>query len=626
MAVLGDISRCSARNFSSSSLQVETSKERRGNPHCLSPSSPFLRLSAESWTPASSKLAIRPLSKQHAQSSRVLGRRSHCRQVLGLGLGLGIHGRYAAHLGSFHGSRVCNWSKTGGFEMLLPLSPGALKRHINQFPSKNSMKRHGAHTVVACNPDDGASTEAFESLAEKNGHFGLSANDKDSPAIPTGSSLQINVSENEEDKAVSLEHLKGLLQSALEELHLARLNSSKIEEDAQSITERAIALQDEATDAEAKAENAAAMVNKICNEELGIEELLSKGRSLFAEAEAHVLLAEKALNQAKEALVDQQWIVAEEGVDSVVEYPSTESNVVVNSSTSIETSKDSDNVENTSGQAVDETLALPKEEEELAAAQAELKAYGLALAQYEDELIRVKNLKVELQKEALHLAEAAKVARAIAVEADEEVTQVMSLAEQAVAVEMEAAQKVCIAEMALQKFPSGAAQSDPTLAGTLGAESVCVPADELQRESPAEVDKIVAREIVDNIISHEAQISEKGLDLEQVLPVSASLEAADVIDDAGKKIFETLKVEAGALQEIDAEKLKTAQQLKKENAKEATPAAVPKSSTKRSSRFFSASYFSFNDDEEEFTPTTIFQGIKQHFLKVSIGVLLLCGG
>eukprot|EP00250_Pteridium_aquilinum_P017751 c23768_g1_i1 orf=206-2689(+) len=641
MAVLGDIRGFSACTISSSSLQPVTSNERRGNPSSssscyVSPSSPLLRTSSVSWTPALSKFAIEPSPRYTRSSylSRVSERQSSFQRVVGLGLGAGLHGRYPAHLGGFHGIRACQDSRSLSLTQSFKKSPISYPVRMNrlnchQDSSNNYMKRHVVSTVVACAPGDGANIQSLESLGEKNGHCGLPVDDADGPLPESDRSTfvvsksQITGSEKEE---VSFEQLKGKLQSALEELDLARLNSSKIEEDAQAITERAIALRDEATDAEARAENAAAMVNTVSSEELLIEDLLSKARALFAEAEARVLLAESALRQAKESLIP---IFAEAGVDDVVESASMRSDITVDSSEEIKALKDTGDIDNARSKSLDEISTLSKEEKELGAAEAELKAYGLALAQYEADLLRIKSLKTDLQKEASGLAEAAKVAREIALEADEEVNKVMLLAEQAVALEVDAAQRVCIAEIALQKtekLASEAAHSDATLAGSQGADSVSIPADELQRESPAESDKLKARELSDNTNGHEAQVSEKRLEFEQTLPVSASFESVDVIDDAGKTTFETLKVEVGVFQESQAEKVKTTQQQKKETVKEASPAGVPKSSTKKSSRFFSASYFSFNDDDKEFSPTTIFQGIKQHFLKVSVGVLLLCGG
>ena len=108
-----------------------------------------------------------------------------------------------------------------------------------------------------------------------------------------------------------------------------------------------------------------------------------------------------------------------------------------------------------------------------------------------------------------------------------------------------------------------------------------------------------------------------------------------IIDEVSKRTFESVKVidevsrkASGVsmlLQENEFEKPKNVHQPK-DNVKESSHPVVSKSSTKRSSRFFSASFFSFKDDEAEFTPSTLFRGIQRNFLKISVGMLLLCGG
>ncbi|KAI5066344.1 hypothetical protein GOP47_0018968 [Adiantum capillus-veneris] len=516
MAVVGDTS---IYRSSISSLEAQhISKEGR-----VVPLSPFLRLSAESWTPPLSRLAIPPSSR-------------------------------------------------------LPISPMPCKKVPGVY---NSGLFTCAGTLAA-------------------------------------SALPLNASEGEEN---SIEHLKGMLQSALEELDLARLNSSKIEEDAQAITERAIALRDKAVAAEARAENAAATVSGLHNEELGLEGHLSKARISLAEAEARLVLAQNALKQAKEAGSSSLPDFAQAELENVVEGAS--AFVSRDSSAELEALESIGAAGDVSGESENEASTLSKEEEELDAAEAELKAFRLAVTQYETELMRFADSKSELQKEVIELAEAAKVAREIAIKADEEVTRIMSLAEQAVAVEVDAAQRVCIAEIALQKAEKLASEElhiDATEASTQDVESVGNATAVLQGESGVESDKF-ARDMTDG---HEVEALEKVQELEQMKPFSASFDAADIIDDTVKRISAALKVES-AFQDPEAEKVKSGQQ-QKEPVKEATSAGVPKSSTKRSSRFFSASYFSFNDDDKEFTPTTVFQGIRQHFLKVSVGVLLLCGG
>ncbi|MCO5603845.1 hypothetical protein L7F22_057998 [Adiantum nelumboides] len=620
MAVVGD---SSIYRSSFSSLQAQhTSKERR-----FASLSPFFRISAEFWTPALSRLTIKPSSRYAGSShfSCQSGREPHSWHVLGIGLVSGIQARCSAQSDCFHGFPFHQDPHTSfgtvSLKMTASFAPLNLQRILcNRNLCNRQTKRFQGSTVVACVPADGMNVGITLGVGEKNGHSGLSGICADS-ALPIDNSAisdsSVNASAGDE---ASVEHLKGVLQSALEELDLARLNSSKIEEDAQAITERAIALRDKAVTAEAKAENAAATVSKIQNEELGLEGRLSKERVALAEAEARVLLAEKALSQAKQAASSSLPDFTQVGPQDIVENAS--SFVLQDSSAEVEALDSASVANDVSDKSISETSTLSKEEEELAAAEAELKACRVAVTQYETELMRLTNSKLDMQREAIGLVDAAKVARAIAIAADEEVTQVMSLAEQAVAVEVEAAQKVCIAEIALQKAERLASEelhSDATVASTQ-VESVGNTGDALQGESAVEADNFAARGMTDG---PEVEALEKVPELEQIKPFAGSFEAAEIIDDTVKRISVALKVE-GAFQEPEVEKVKSEKQ-QKEVVKEAPSVAVPKSSTKRSSRFFSASYFSSKDDEE-FTPTSVFQGIREHFLKVSVGVLLLCGG
>lgn len=63
---------------------------------------------------------------------------------------------------------------------------------------------------------------------------------------------------------------------------------------------------------------------------------------------------------------------------------------------------------------------------------------------------------------------------------------------------------------------------------------------------------------------------------------------------------------------------------------EVSKKAESKSSTKKSSRFFPASYFSTDDDSTEFTPSTAFSEfatvVKAHVGKVVVGAALLLAG
>lgn len=574
---------------------------------------------------------------------------------------MGSQTRHAQQLEpfTFTGPRI-NLDSRGNHRSSFP-RPRTRDHDENGFPPIN----RGTFTIVACQPDDGVHKETYgvvDNFERKNGNGvadGFPADtgngvDRISFAgSKRGSKLDGNEEQcdrpTEKQDNSPLDQLRGVLQTALEDLERARVNSAKVEEEAQLIAERAFALQDEATEAERKAEHAVAMVNKIASEESGAEELLLKARALLAEAQEHVKQAEHAFLEAQRRLKDEQ-MSPERSDHGDSESRSTEegsselpSETTEASSASLEKVYSEGAVENSL-----ESICVPlKEEQELNAAEAELKARELALAQCEADLLRIQGAKLELQNEALRLGEGAKRARAVAASADEDVANAMSLAEQAVALEVEAAQRVSDAEIALQKTEKlavEAAQAAATLLTTEVVETFTYVEEEVEQEkisalatnikvSSAESSgrrengDTVAFDARDKVVP----AFEQGVELEQKLastPFGAE-ETSDDVEKKGKELFhDTSKVED--VQETEVEKKVAHQQKKSEPLKDAPPAGISKPSTKRSSRFFSASYFSFEDDGAEFTPGTVFQGVvsgvKQHFLKLAVGLLLLGGG
>jgi hypothetical protein len=110
---------------------------------------------------------------------------------------------------------------------------------------------------------------------------------------------------------------------------------------------------------------------------------------------------------------------------------------------------------------------------------------------------------------------------------------------------------------------------------------------------------------------------------------SASLNSVDtsaVVDKHPKE--ETNKRGDINSKEAEAEKAKSAGQPKKSESPVKEP-TVAKSSTKKSSRFFSASYFS-SGDEAEFAPSTLFSGlatlVREQLPKVVVGMALVLAG
>lgn len=607
---------------------------------------PLQLLSAESYSSVPSTCALKP-TRRHRRRLQPPHTSLHS--------GVRFQGGNGKHRASFLFNCFDHRQIPFISKSLLSFSMCTERLDKKQTSSIVYARKRGDLLVAACESRDGMGyVSSPDSLGANNGHFSSSAGDANGLPVQSGNgNVGLNSTEPEKrvhsiesdreggdaldktadiENALSVENLRENFQSAVEELECARLNSSKLEEDAQGSVERAFALRDKAADAETKAEKAQAMVDKVSDEEMGVKELLSKGRFLLADAEAQVIQAEKALIEAQQRLYDQQAVSFGNERKEVGEDTSIQDTVLsVPHGTSV-TAENANEAENFKAMSKGETMlkgegeALLKEEQDLIAAQAEVESQVLALAQYEKDLSRIKSLKRELEEEALRMTAAAKLAKDLALAAEEEVAQVMSLAEQAVALEVDSAQKVCIAEMAYQKAEKMALDAMvSTQAVDLGGVAMDDSDKGIMSLSTLEVspeglgfDKAVIRDITDsrdnsNILAPKVG----GLDLEQKLMASTSLEAAEGTGDIGKK-------DVNILLEIEVEKPKVAPSSK-ENAKEAPSSGVPKSFTKRSSRFFPASFFSSNDDDEEFTLTTVFRGMKENFVKVAVSVLLLCG-
>lgn len=111
----------------------------------------------------------------------------------------------------------------------------------------------------------------------------------------------------------------------------------------------------------------------------------------------------------------------------------------------------------------------------------------------------------------------------------------------------------------------------------------------------------------------------------------SALEAAPVLEKQAKEPeADTVKsVDRDITVDSDNEKGKASiSQSKKQEAPSKEP-SIPKSSTKKSSRFYSASYFS-SGDEAEFSPSMVFSGlasaIKEQLVKVVVGMALVLAG
>lgn len=150
------------------------------------------------------------------------------------------------------------------------------------------------------------------------------------------------------------------------------------------------------------------------------------------------------------------------------------------------------------------------EEKELEAARAELKARKDKLEKSEEQLSRLQFSKVEIQNEAARLNEIYENAKKVATAAEADVAIAMSLAEEAVALEVQAAQRVSDSEIALHKAEvsqKDAAQAAAVLSAVNIAEKLS-----LQVAKTAEVlllETELKQEDGEGIVRVEAEVEEK---------------------------------------------------------------------------------------------------------------------
>ncbi|KAL0428901.1 UNVERIFIED_CONTAM: K(+) efflux antiporter 2, chloroplastic [Sesamum radiatum] len=421
-----------------------------------------------------------------------------------------------------------------------------------------------------------------ESVAYVNG------NGRDVEAIETGGK-EVNPESNspEErsgdeggDEVPTLEELRESLQKALKDLEVARLNSTMFEEKAQKISEAAIALKDDATNAWDDVTNALGNIQEIVNEEAIAIEGVQKATMALSLAEARLQVAVDSLKVAKEKNGSPK---ARDASDPEYESGGEESS----------------------------------EEEALLAAQQEIKECQDCLANCEAELRRVQSRKEELQKELDRLNVVAEQAQINASKAEEDVANIMLLAEKAVAYELEAAQRADDAEIALQK----AEKNLVVLIDTVDSAVEGTIAEEVAQGSSA-----------DGVVEEHQKLAAEVAELPE--PLSGShLEGPSLSDESDKENGK-LTVELLKETEVDAEKLKTIQskiqEMQKESTRDSSSFTSPKALVKKSSRFFSASFFSFTADGEEFTPASVFHGLvesaRNQLPKLVLGSLLVGAG
>ncbi|GFY90287.1 K+ efflux antiporter 1 [Actinidia rufa] len=410
----------------------------------------------------------------------------------------------------------------------------------------------------------------------------------------------------EDKEGPTLDELRELFQMALKELEVARLNSTMFEEKAQRISEAAIALKDEAANARDNVDSTLDTIQEILNEETGVKEAVQKATMALSLAEARLQVAVDSLEAAK-------------GKNDLREASG----------------------EGESGYegGGEEKKNSSKDEDEFFAAQEDIRACRATLEHCEGELLRLQSRKEELQKEVDRLNEVAEKAQMNTLKAEEDVANVMLLAEQAVAFEIEAAQHVGDAEIALQRaeasVPVSHVDGMETVVHQNGSSS---QGQVLSEEELVEEGKVNQGGPGDIVVEMEIEVPTEGALIIEPLPGSQldgpghSFEEPTLSNDSDQENGR-LSFESSRDNDIDSEKTKNVSQTKKQELqkdlpRDSSPLNVPKALLKKSSRFFSASFFSL--EGSEFTPASLFNGLiesaRKELPKLIVGSLLIGAG
>jgi len=370
---------------------------------------------------------------------------------------------------------------------------------------------------------------------------------------------------------LSVDELKELLQKARKELEVAQINSTMFEEKVKKISETAISLHDEAVTSWNDVNAILDTINEITNEELMAKEAVQNATMALSLAEARLQVAVESLEPAKEV------------------------------PDSAEGSNDSNG-----------DKEMEKAEKAMLFAQEDIKECQANLANCEAELRRLQNRKEELQKEVSKLQEIAETAQLNAVKAEEDVTNIMLLAEQAVAFELEATKRVNDAEIALQRAEKSNSNSNTDTIETTQAPDV---------EAIPEEEKVVHCFSGDVTVERDKDLA---IDDESLV---ANL-SPETLSDKANQILED-KTQSDYLSDNENAVQTKKQETQKDLTRDSSPFA-PKALLKKSSRFFSASFFSFTEDGSEFTPASVFQGVilslRKQLPKLIFGLLLMGAG
>lgn len=381
--------------------------------------------------------------------------------------------------------------------------------------------------------------------------------------------------DEEEVENPSLDEWKKVLQKALKELEIAQLNSTMFEEKAQRISEAAIALKDEASNAQSNVDLTLTAIEKIENEEIEPKEAVQRAKMALSLSEAKLSVAVDSLKVAKERKFSPE--IEDEKLNSVGE-----------------------------------------EEDAVFVAQEDTRECHLTLANCQGALTQLQNKKDVLKREVNILKDIAQKAQMDALRAEEEVANIMLLAEEAVAFELETTKRVNDAEIALQKAEKMLSVSYVDNSETSVSQNVLSSS-----EGSISEDK--------GIQENSAEMSTEGSLIGEDVPESQTFEESRFSDDSdqdnGKPSLSSKETE------YDAEKVKNQTKkpdTQKDLTKDSSPLNSSKTSLKKSSRFFPASFFSSAEDDTEFTPSSFFQWLidssRMQIPKLVLGSLLVGAG
>jgi monovalent cation:proton antiporter-2 (CPA2) family protein len=418
---------------------------------------------------------------------------------------------------------------------------------------------------------DGNATnvEFVESKNEDGSILGTNAIDEDN-----GSDKELG---EEEGKAHSVDELRDLLKKALNELEAAKLNSTMFEEEAQRISEAAIASKDKAENAQSAVISTINNIKDVAGEETLAKEALLRATMALSMAEARVQVAIDSLESTKASMISSSEV---------------------------------------------ELNSLREEEEEVLAAQNDFKECLSELENCESELVRLQNRKEELEKQVDLLNDLAKKAETNALKAEEDVANIMLLAEQAVASELEATQRANDAEIALHR-----AEKDLSVTQPENSETATVQNGSSPQPQPLHDTVLVEEEIASQ--SSTLDISTEGTHSKDD-PLQGS-EDSRISDESDKENVSKV-VESSKQNEAEVERSKSTkkQELQKDLTRETSASIGPKALLKKSSRFFSASFFSSDADGTELSPSSVFHGLieyaRRQLPKLVIGSLLIGAG